>query len=129
MSMKVSKVINLFQFVNWSLCCLLIVYFIFIVSSPSWLMILMIGVAVQLLLSITNWFRGNKVNSKWILYNALLLVLVVWFDLASRSVIPTDLFNGEAGFITFYLLMLLTNGLFFISIRNIITEYKRINGF
>lgn len=129
MSIKVSKFISLFQFVNWSLCCFLIVYFIFILNSPSWLMTLMIGITVQLILSITNWFFGIKANSKWILYNALLLVLIVWFYLESLSVIRTNLFNGELGFLTTYLLILLTCGLFLFSIGKIIAEYKRINDF
>lgn len=92
-------------------------------------MTLMIGITVQLILSITNWFFGIKANSKWILYNALLLVLIVWFYLESLSVIRTNLFNGELGFLTTYLLILLTCGLFLFSIGKIIAEYKRINDF
>lgn len=122
--MKLCKVLNVIQFINWLLCCFGIIYLIFVDDNPRWFLALGIGVLIQLCLLATNWILGIKANSKWALYNIVLLLLILFFELDNHDVIRTKLFTGESGFAMIYLFVILINGLFLFSIRYIMMEYR-----
>lgn len=124
-AMKINKIINTIQFINWAVTCSLILYFIFVSGTNKWFITLEIGLAIQFGLLICNWILGVRINAKWAVYDLVLALLISFVELENYGLITTKFFRGEAGYATIYLFILVVALGFLLSFRQIRNEFKK----
>ena len=123
---KLRIIINSIHWVNWLIVIGFNVSAIFIFNSPNWYPCLKIGLVVQMILFLFSLLYRIKLNINWLVNNIVLLALNIWFSLEAGDIISTRIMQGEGGMGILIMFVLVSNLMFFITIKFIKEERTKL---